>query len=233
MKNYKKILEEIKANKNTIEAQEAEIIVLTMEEEKTSAIKNGTMKEYKAIAEEAKKNAGKVSALCESIYRLKIINKILQSNAEAAFIAESIPVIKAAFKKYEGKKYGEKTRENIRQEAKNNGVFFYIGGTTTSETLHLCDVTPEGYTGRMKIELYTKVHFISPENRIQAEAAEVSERAYIENPEERAEEIIQAKRQLEEATKAARAAESALNNLLPRSIDHVYNTKNDYITLNV
>ena len=233
MKKYKEIIAEIRTNMNTIAEQENEIIILDMKEEKTAAIKNGTMKEYKAVAEEAKKNAEKISALCSSIYRLKILDKILQSNAEAAFIAESIPAIKAAFKKYEGKQYGEKTRANIRQEVNKSGIGFYIGGTTLAETISIYSLTPEGCTGEMKADLYSKVHFISPDNRIQAEAAEVYGRNYIENPEERAEEIIKAKRQLEEAAKAAKAAEEALNALLPRSIDHVYNTKSDYITLNV
>ena len=124
MKSYKSIIQEIKKNREAIEAKTAEIIKLDYKEEKKAAINaenNGGIfnnAEYKALAEKARENAGEIAKLSNDIYVMEIKQRILQSNAKVALINEAIPVILAACEKYNNKPYGDKTREKIHQEVK-------------------------------------------------------------------------------------------------------------------
>lgn len=131
MKQYKNILEEIKKTGEAIETMTAEIMKLDYTEERRQAAQNGgyfNNKGYKELYNAAQANADKIRDLSNAIYNKEIERRILRANARTALLSEALPVILKAFEKYNGKPYGEKTRDKIREEVKKAGYSFYIEG---------------------------------------------------------------------------------------------------------
>lgn len=131
MKSYKDILKQISETRESIEAKTAEIMRLDYTEERRQAAANGgyfNNKGYKELYNAAQANADAISKLSKEIYNAEIETRILRANARAALLAEALPVILKAFEKYNGKPYGEKTRDKIREEVKKAGYSFYIDG---------------------------------------------------------------------------------------------------------
>lgn len=147
MKQYKNILEEIRKAGEAIETMTAEIMKLDYTEERRQAAQNGgyfNNKGYKELYNAAQANAGKISELSQAIYNKEIERKILRANARAALLAEAVPVILKACEKYNGKSYGEKTAEKIREEVKKAGYGFYFEGYKKSR-LTVYTLNEEGY----------------------------------------------------------------------------------------
>lgn len=207
MKNYKTILEQIKANRETIEAKTTEIENLTFIEIRRAEAANGNFETVKAYREEARKNEEKIATLCEEIEVLKIVNCILTENANHARTAEALPIIAEAFGKYNGKKYGEKTREKIRETLRAAGymAYFEYGYKLNFEEL------VNGYTHCNSLIVYGnyKNPVITEENTINVDGFQEIRNpfTYNENPEQTAEAIKakadEVRKIFEEAAKVA------------------------------
>lgn len=237
MKKYREILAEIEATTAAIEAAENEVVNLVCKEEKAEAIRKSDMLKYKQLVEISKRNQEKSREKCNSIYMMKIENRIRTDNMKAAIVAEVLPIIREAFQKYEGKSYGEKTRAKIAEAVKNAGFSFHVEGYNTKDTLVVRVLNDKGYYDyRMpdvRIHVSYKTPIIDAENKIHFASAEInSTPRYVEDVTGRAAEIAAAYKAYKEATEAASKAESALNAMLP---DGMYqdNVKKVYDTLRV
>lgn len=147
MKDYTTILKDIKKAGEAIEKMQEDVKKLDFTEERRQAAKNGgyfNNKGYKELYDAAQANADAIHKLYKKIYNKEIERRILKANARAALLAEAMPVILKAFEKYDGKPYGEKTREKIRDEVKRSGYGFYITGYDNCKIV-IYTLTNEGY----------------------------------------------------------------------------------------
>ena len=237
MKKYREILAEIEATTAAIEAAENEVVNLVCKEEKAEAIRESDMLKYKQLVEISKRNQEKSREKCNSIYMMKIENRIRTDNMKAAIFAEVLPIIREAFQKYEGKSYGEKTRAKIAEAVNKAGFSFPVEGYSTKDTLVVRVLNDKGYYDyrmpEVRIHVSYKTPIIDAENKIHFASAEInSTPRYVEDVTGRAAEIAAAYKAYKEATEAASKAESALNAMLPDGM-HQNNVKTVYDTLRV
>lgn len=132
MKTYLEIL-------NDITATRAEIDALTNEEKAAREKRDVFIGKYtdegmrRFDAQKAARLDARYLALCsrsdnieKKIEKLRKVVKVLNSNAQVALYAETLPIALEVVNKYVGKRVGEKTKEKIRAEIRERtGVHFY------------------------------------------------------------------------------------------------------------
>lgn len=187
----------------------------------------------------SKRTEPEAVALYEKADALKIENAILKDNARRAYVAEITPAIKAAFGRFNGKKYGEKTAEKINAElAKTAGCRVYISRfSSLKNDLCIIPMGADGYTSRAwgsdDFTLHVTYNngeyspeIVNKENTINAGAVDGLHLSgcapYVENVTEAAQNIINARRKVQEAKAAAEEAANYYNSLIPSKIKRVY-----------
>ena len=234
MKNYKDILAEITVNENRAKAAEEAAERITdviynppeLQNATTPAERHRILKSINPDPE-AKTKAAELYTEAEN---LRSINKILQENARASFAAYITPIITEIMQKYNGKQYGEKTREKIRKAANEHGFGFYFDGYRGKNTIEAYALTDAGYTNHAlkDISIYAtdadghRAYYISEGNTIQdfQTIKHTSYYTYTDNPQDKRGEIENAYKEYVKAYEAAKAAQSALNALLPEGSKH-------------
>ena len=182
------------------------------------------MKTLNEIREERQANAAKIAELNEKTERAvnswrtkepfpedfetlgaeletaKKIGLILKNNYNHRLAADVLPALVEVLKKYNGKKYGEKTREKMREEFKAmTGCGLYLERFIFSQKCdhakiyEMCD----GYKLGEEIEFLmpANTYIINDDNIIQSQPADAFKvydyREYIENPAERVAELAE------------------------------------------
>ena len=210
------------------------------------------MKTLNEIREERRANAARVAELNEKIDRAvnswrtkdpfpedftalgaelataKKIGAILKINYNNRLAAEVLPALVEILKKYNNKKYGEKTREKLGEEFKAmTGCGLWLERYTFSQkcnSAHIYEMR-DGYRHGEEVEFCTQPNFIiNDENIIQAQPAEAFSlydyREYIEAPAERVAKLAEKKKELDEMRAAFNKAVDAYNALTVNGIDH-------------
>lgn len=241
MKTLKEIKKQLEENRASIKAMTAEIMKLDYTEERRAAAQgngffnNQTWKEYHEAAEA---NAGRIAELTNKIYIAEVATRILQANARAALIAEATPVILKTCEKYNGKPYGEKTAEKIRQEVRAAGYSFYFEGYKNSR-LVIYQLNAQGYVTPRETEATAAAYdeaghiesFITDENKLNIANVIIKPYTdkYTENPTKAAAKVAQAIRKYSEATKALERQRRELCDVLPDGIKEPEYIKEYYI----
>lgn len=178
-------------------------------------------------------------ALYERAEALKIANAILKDNARRAYIAEVLPAIKEAFAKFDGKQYGEKTRGKINAElTKTAGCRVYISSyASLHNDLCIIPMGADGYNSRAwdtndftLTPIYKNGEYsaelVDKGNTIHAGAVDnlrlCNCSAYVEDVAEAVAEIMDAKRNADNAKRAAEEAASKYNALIPSSMKRIH-----------
>lgn len=242
MKTLKEIQEQIKENRASIQAMTAEVLRLDYTEERRAAAQNGnglfnnqTWKEYH---EAAKANAEKIAELSNKIYIAEVKARILQANARAALINEATPVILKACEKYNGKPYGEKTRDKIREEVRAAGYSFYFEGYEDYRIV-VYELNEEGYKTPATTEATATANdeaghidrFITKENKLNIANVIIKPAdSYTENPTKEAAKIAKAIKAYSEATKALEKQRGELCAILPDGIKNPDYVKEYYVS---
>ena len=210
------------------------------------------MKTLNEIREERQANAARVAELNEKTKRAancwrtkepatedfatmgaelataKKIGLILKNNYNYRLAADVLPALVEVLKKYNGKKYGEKTQEKMREEFKAmTGCGLYLERFSFSQkcnNAHIYEMR-DGYKQGEEIECFTaNAYIINDDNIIQAQPADAFRlydyREYIENPAERDAELAAKKKELDELRNAFNKAVDAYNALTVNGIDH-------------
>lgn len=210
------------------------------------------MKTLNEIREERQANAARVAELNEKTERAvnkwrmkepapedfatlgaelataKKIGLILKNNYNHRLAADVLPALVEVLNKYNGKKYGEKTQEKMREEFKAmTGCGLYLERFTFSQksnNAHIYEMR-DGYRCGEEIEFFTRnAYIINDDNIIQAQPADTfglyDYHEYIENPAERVAELAEKKKELDELRNAFNKAVDAYNDLTVNGIDH-------------
>ena len=175
---YKRILARINENENRI-------IILSLTDEKQAAIQENNIPKYKELAAAAKSNEKEIIALSEKVYIDKVALRIIDENTKAAAVAEVLPVLKEVLNKYNGKPYGEKTKDKIYNELKDK-TGFRIG--IYNKDLTIYDAAT-AYDNKAEMHTGYETPVITNDNKIDATALDNIKNRYTYN---------------ENATKAAR-----------------------------
>jgi hypothetical protein len=234
MKTLNEIRKAIKANANKREDANRQIYELDRKAEKAAAAKAKNHDEYIRVAKEAEANAEKIAKLSDELYILNIENLVLQENARAALFAEAYPIILKACEKYNGKPYGEKTREKIYQEVKKAGYSFYFDGYEDYR-INISEITPNYYGGYKTTANATDENgkysiFVTKDNKLNIANVTASPNdKYTENPRKKARQIAKAIKAHEKALDNARKTASELSSILPDGIPRPEYIKSYYV----
>lgn len=189
-----------------------------------------TPDERRKYRELARENANATKRATDKIYRLKIVNAILRDNHKYAVFYTALPLIIDACAPYNGKSYGEKTREKIRDKMRENGYTFYIDHDSY---IHVAKLDAHGccYSSDY-VYGYTKhgAPMVTSENKLNVDAikkARISEK-YTPDVNGRTSAIIKAYRKYCDVMENAERVQSELNALLPSKIDH-YSCASRYV----
>lgn len=169
---------------------------------------------------------------------LKVLVAILTDNTRRALVAEVLPVALEIVKKYEGKPYGEKTREKISEAVKEKtGCRFflydkYIGGEMSfypsepgryARINYLFGVDDLNISAEYDREKREYPRFLI-ENRVQPiDAGKLylhNCAEYVDDPEARAREIMEKFSVVRDAVTAAEKACNDLSAVLPSKMKH-------------
>lgn len=141
MLNYNQTMEKLKNISAELQALKTKTDTFSHREKLREYKNAGQIEEIKKAEADFLKDAEKEQNLkqCLTVYK---------SNAEKLYILENIQKVIEIFNNYKGKKCGEKTKEKIKAEAKENGINMYF----THNTIVFC----MGLYGYDRKEVYTK-----------------------------------------------------------------------------
>lgn len=186
--------------------------------------------------------AKKADALIGDAVKLERLNKIYFNNVQAMFAEYVDAVLKEVLTKYEGKKYGPKTKDAISAAAKEYGIGFYFDGSISDARMWYVKASllgEDGYYKNVKVkeqvdawgrksgewrrvdaEIYTKTRdydncFVTDENKINKYPQTVYYYKLIEDAEGRLRAIDEAFTKYAQALELAKKAEDEYNALLP------------------
>lgn len=234
MEKYNKILDQIAREAAQIKKKEAQIEALEYEQERKNALDQYDktkdkkyLELYKDLHKGAENNAGAIAKISKSIFIQEIKIRILKENARASLFADGWKAVSEALRPYDGKQYGEKTAEKIRDQVKAAGYYFYFKGGIYSEKTRIeISPVPECPTHYRMIEASGcavdqaghSIEFIDRCNTIHATVDVAGYDHYIEDVNARAKEIYKAIHVYQEALSKAKAAGSALAAIIPDGI---------------
>ena len=226
IRSSEEITKMISVNTAKIEKLTAEISEFNFDDEKRNAIQEKNISEYKRLSALADENTDAIVKKSETILKLKIANSILKDNRKIAIVKEALPLIDNACKPYNGKSYGEKTRQKICDEVRKAGYAFYFSGSCIGidqHYLHIAKLDKRGCAyGSDFIDLYLKEYdnaIVTEENKLNFQPENIStyENRYVFDISRRVNEIIRAYKAHEKEIEKATATRSALYSILPES----------------
>ena len=236
MENYTNILKQIEKETAAIKKEEARLDELDLRAEKDAAIESKDFARYKELRAAAKENMAEYAKISKSIYLREIKKRVLTNNLRAVVFSEGYKIIKEAFKPYNGKKYGDKTREKITEAVRAAGYGFFFEGCSEKYTIqiyriggHYCaSDNSTGFSVVYTDEKYPNgktAYFITEDNTINLENVDVRpHNKYFEDVNAATKAIYKAIKDHQTALDKARATEEALRNILPDGIqrpDHL------------
>ena len=234
MKKFIEILEEIKQTREAVKAAEAKEKALIDSYMELDNIKSRIEKK-RAVEAEITENG-------ETIKNCEIAIKILKNNAKIALFNEVLPVALEVLKKYNGKPYGDKTRQKISDEVQQKtNCRFYIGSRWGS---HSFEVYPVGGFGNdYNISCGTKYTDgnkkpLLIDNKIQLISFEeialyYIAREYVENIPERVEELKAIYKEAVAKQKELETVCSRYNSLAVGDLAHIYHDKRIYENMEI
>ena len=226
MKLYKDIHKHYIDNINFIDDLKNQIRGLEYRDAISAAIDTRDFNRVKELHAAADGNAAEITALNDQILFLQVENRFLQVNEKAALFAENYPKIAAIFAPYEGRPYGEKTKEKIYKDIHAAGLsaWFSWSHNGSAAGLHIAFLNAEGYKDHGAPELFAytlgESVFIDTDNKIRVAgaAAAISEK-YTDNPAQAARNVLKAFKAYKAAVDKAGTAQKALNSILPYNMN--------------
>lgn len=225
MKTPEQVRKEQDKNRAKIAELEKELDTITHGEEIKSAIQTHNMERYKELNAIKEQNKERIGAICNEIYLLKVVSCVLSDNYRASVVNKALPIIRDACSQFEGKPYGEKTKQKIRDAVRAQGYTFFFDGYLTRDRLALARIDERGCVNGVDfIDIYAKhdTPFVDKENKLHFPAELKNPVTYSDNPRKKAKEIIKAFELFKKQAEQAEKAQNALNLLLPRCIDHFH-----------
>lgn len=223
--NERKNLAKISAK---IKSLNHEIDTVSLDSEIRAAVQSGNMKKYRELREVVKSREDDINRLYNTLYRLEIKYRVVRDNCRIALFNEAYPVIAKAFEPYNGKQYGDRTREKIREEVKAAGFIFWFDGYENDriniEPLNECTVKGVNDVYAYAVSLDGDGHrhngsFITSDNTINVGNVTAHMNAtYVEDVNARVNEIMKALKAFYKAQELREKARNELTAVLPYGV---------------
>lgn len=220
-KNLAKISAKIKSLNHDID-------VISMTAEIREAIQNDNMTRYKELREVVNAREDQLNSMYNTLYRLEIKRTVIRDNCRHALFNDAYPVIVKAFEPYNGKQYGDRTREKIREEVKKHGFYFWFDGYENNRINieALDNFTVKGvndvYAYAVSLDTDGGKHngsFITSDNTINVSNVTASmSGSYVEDVNARVNEIMRALRAFYKAQDLREKARNELTAVLPYGV---------------
>ena len=210
MKNLQALKKDLQKTRDNIKAFQALQKDLDNIEARRAALNEKDLEKYAALKAENEATKGAYIKACENEYIEKIAAAYIRDNIKIALYYEVAAALKDVLTKYNGKPYGPKTKDNIRNELKAaTGCAIWF----ETQAINIHELDKNGYTTPAGFEIRVTTAYNNPlitaDNRINAGALENVNihLNYTENPRKAARELIKKHR-------AAYAEVEKLNGLL-------------------
>ena len=188
----------------------------------------------------------RIAILSDEIKTRRVMAQIVHDNLRRAYVNSVLPIVQEEFSKYDGKAYGEKTKEKIRSAiAERTNCSVYVSFKSyNAAILSLVPLNESGYKDNAfryneldLVPLYDKEtrtydSVLTSENKINSAALDWY---YLRdcmplcnNPKEHAEKIIELSEKRKEVLKELKTLESEYNSLLPSGIERATHTAQGY-----
>lgn len=230
MKSYRDCVAEFTATKKNLDALDGEIDRISETMRGVAGKLTPPSMRKTAVNEELRELRDRLNEIAGQKKIMEISMKIWKENARQAVFAETAGVIAEMIGKYAGKPFGEKTAAKFKEEFKERtgfGIYFYR--EQYREEIHLVDVGYFFRCGDLEISLNGS---IADNKRLfdgnKLVACDVKDLRlnycadYVENPANRASEIVNRFAELKAAYEVFEKQCNAFNELLPSSINNVY-----------
>ena len=217
----KEIEKKIEKASAIIKKCENDIVRLSYTEEQQEAIRNNDVETYKKYASMEKENLETVRKLCEKHFYNNVLLKVLRENWKALFFENACNVLEKAFVPFDGKQYGEKTKEKISKVAHENGFSFYFDGFSGNWGIVVYPYNGykigdniNGYA--RKLDNSTNDVFITAENKVNFNHVLCKcYNHFVDDPEKRAKEIIRLYRKIQETENNLEKLHSEYRHMIP------------------
>ena len=231
MKTITAIQKEIRKNLDRQQAINEEIKALSLSQEIRQAANAKNYDLCKALHAEKEDNEDQIIALCKELTDLQLALPILKENLKAATVEAGIAALKEVIAPYDGKQYGEKTADKIREAMKAKGFSFYFHSFCSWEhsmnqiVINIYDNIYHGSSENATVYAANEDRFVTVENKINASALENAHSGYTytDNVKAKVKAIKKAIEAHKKASEQAYKTQSALNDLLSRDLSHVNN----------
>ena len=224
MKKFNQVSRDLDKITAVIKADENKIKELDNIDQRRAALVAGDREKYEALKAEFNATEEARKDLSEKIYINKIARCYIADNRKVALYNDTITVIKAVYTKYNGKPYGEKTRDKIREEIKKlTGCSVWIA----AREVNIYSFSAKGYKDcevRAIAEYNNPI--LTPENKINAAALDhlTLHINYTENPKKAARDLAKLHKKTYAAIEAANKALNDYTHAAPGNIKNALST---------
>lgn len=221
MKNLQVLKKDLQKTRDNIKALQARQKELDNIDARRAALDEKDINKYIALKEANKANENAYIETCEKEYIEKIAAAYIRDNIKIALYYEVAATVKAILNKYDGKPYGEKTKDKIRNEIKTaTGCVVWF----EKQAINIYELNKAGFTDPTCYEVRATTPYnnniITDDNKINVGALDeiMLHLTYTENPRKAAKELIKKHRAAYAATEKLNALLSDLYYAAPQDI---------------
>jgi len=225
----KELKKKIEKTSAIIRKCEEDILRLCYEEEKREAIQNDDVETYRKYASMEKENLETVRKLSEKHFYNSVLLKVLKENYNYLVFVDGCKVLSEICLPFDGKSYGEKTKEKIREKMKENGFAFFFDGYSKYNYIKIGELRENGCCyGSDYVEGYARTAdnteysvFVTDENKLVFNRVMAAPYVHFsDDPEKKAKEIIRLYRNIQEEENKLEKLHGEYNKLIPSGLPH-------------
>lgn len=225
----KELKKKIEKTSAIIKKCEEDILRLSYEEEKRDAIRNDDTETYRKYASMGKENLETIRKLSEKHFYNNVLLKVLKENYNYLVFVDGCKALEKICQPFDGKSYGEKTKEKIDEKMKEEGFSFYFDGYSKYNYIKIAELRENGccYSSD-RVEGYARTVdnteysvFITDENKLVFNRVKAFPYVHFSvDPEKKAKEIIRLYRKIQEEENKLEKLHGDYNKLIPSGLPH-------------
>ena len=225
-KELKKKIEKASA---IIRKCEEDILRLSYVEEQREAIRNDDIETYRKYDSMEKENLETIRKLSEKHFYNNVLLKVLRENYSYLVFVDGCKVLEKICQPFDGKSYGEKTKEKIYEKMKENGFAFFFDGYSKYNYIKIAELRENGCCyGSDYVEGYSRTSdnteysvFVTDENKLVFNRVNAFPYVHFSvDPEKKAKEIIRLYRKIQEEENKLEKLHGEYNKLIPSGLPH-------------
>ena len=225
----KELKEKIEKTSAIIKKCEEDIIRLSYGEEQREAIRNDDIETYRKYDSMEKENLETIRKLSEKHFYNNVLLKVLKENYNYLVFVDGCKVLEQICFPFDGKFYGEKTKEKIDEKMKENGFSFYFERYSNYNYIKIGELDKNGCCyGSDYVEGYARLAdnsdysvFITDENKLVFNHVKAFPYVHFtDDPEKKAKEIIRLYRKIQEEENKLEKLHGEYDKLIPSELPH-------------